>query len=371
MSDVYFMSMRANVKENLLEKEKRLMKEAGLDRLLKKGYLVAIKLHFGEKGNTAYIRPIFVRQVVDFVLDTGGLPFITDANTLYSGTRSDSVSHIKTAIENGFSYSVVNAPIIIADGLRGGSYQRVTMEGGFIKEAYIAKEIYDADFLISLAHFKGHELSGFGGAIKNTGMGCASRKGKLEQHSDLSPKVKQKKCVGCGLCAEHCSQKAISLIEKKANIDPNKCIGCGECIIICPNKAVDIQWSTDIEAFMKKMVDYTKAVLQNKQGKAFFLNFLTNISPACDCYGHSDMPICQDIGILASTDPVALDQASVDLVNNMPLSHGHFLSEKKEAQEDKFRALYPKVNWEFQLSYAEQIGLGERSYRLVSIPEKE
>lgn len=371
MADVYFMTMRAGVKEGLLEKEKRLLREAGLDKMIKKGQLVAIKLHFGEKGNTAYIRPIFVRQVVDLVMEAGGIPFLTDTNTLYSGTRSDSVSHIRTAVENGFAYSVVNVPIIIADGLRGGSFKRIPVENGVIKEAFIGREIYDSDFLISLTHFKGHELSGFGGAIKNTGMGCASRKGKLEQHSGLSPKVKQKRCVGCGLCADHCSQKAITVTGKKASIDEEKCIGCGECIIICPNKAIDIQWSADIEGFMKKMVDYTKAVLSNKKGRAFFINFLTNISPACDCYGHSDVPICQDLGVLASADPVALDQASVDMVNKAPISFGHFLAQRQGALQDKFKALYPKVNWEIQLSYAESIGIGKRAYNLITIPEKE
>jgi len=371
MQQVFFMDMRANPKESLLQKFRRLLQTAGLPDRIVKGQLLAIKLHFGEKGNSAFIRPIFIRQAVDLAIEKGALPFVTDSNTLYSGSRSDSVSHIRTAIENGFAYSVVGAPIIIADGLRGSSYQKVQLEGELIKEAYVAKEIYDADFLLSIAHFKGHELAGFGGAIKNVGMGCASRKGKLEQHSDLSPKVKTKKCIGCGLCTEHCSQRAIRLVEKKAQINQNLCIGCGECIIICPNKAIEIQWSTDIPRFLKKMVEYTKAILSNKKDKAFFVNFLTNISPACDCYGHNDMAICQDIGVLASWDPVAIDKASADLVNRMPLPMGHFLCGKKEAERDKFYALYPNVDWPFQLKYAEEIGLGTREYELVPIGERE
>jgi len=369
MQNVFFMDMRSSPKESLLQKFKRLLETAGVPEKMGRGQLLAIKLHFGEKGNSAFIRPIFIRQLVELALERKALPFLTDTNTLYSGSRSDSVSHLRTAIENGFAYSVVEAPIIIADGLRGSSYQKVAISGELIKEAYVAKEIYDADFLLSIAHFKGHELAGFGGAIKNVGMGCAARKGKLEQHSDLSPKVKAKKCIGCGMCAEHCSQKAISLVEKKAQIDQNLCIGCGECIIICPNKAIEIQWSSDIPRFLKKMVEYSKAVLSNKKDKAFFVNFLTNISPACDCYGHSDMAICQDVGVLASWDPVAIDKASADLVNRMPLPMGHFLCDKEGAEKDKFRALYPNVDWQFQLKYAEEIGLGTRDYQLVPLGE--
>ncbi len=366
-SRVYFSDMRCSINESLLAKLKRLMETSGLGDMIPKKALVGLKLHFGEKGNTAFIRPVFVRTIVDFVREKGAMPFLTDSNTLYSGTRGDSVSHIITAVENGFAYSVVGAPIIIADGLRGNSHVLVRMDGEVIKTAYVAKEVHDCDFLLSISHFKGHELAGFGGSIKNVGMGCASRKGKLEQHSDLCPKVKEKKCIGCGTCVEHCSQSAISLKDKKAYIDPKLCIGCGECILVCPSKAVDIQWSTDIKAFLKKMVEYTKAVLNNKKGKAFYLNFLTNISPACDCYGHSDMAICQDIGFLASHDPVAIDQASADLVNSMPIPLGHPLEGNKEAQKDKFRAIYPKVDWAFQLEYAEKIGLGTRNYELIKI----
>jgi uncharacterized Fe-S center protein len=329
--------------------------------------LVAIKLHFGEKGNTAYIRPTFVRQIVDRVRALGAFPFLTDANTLYAGTRGDSVSHLHTAIENGFSFSVVNAPLIIADGLRGASYAAVKIQQELLKTAYIGKEIAEADGLISLAHFKGHELSGFGGTIKNLGMGCASRRGKMVQHADVSPKITRKKCVGCGDCVEHCSQSAIALREEKAVIDAKKCIGCGECILICSNKAIDVQWNADIALFQKKMVEYTVAVLKGKQGRVAFLNFLTQISPACDCYGHSDAPIVHDLGIMASADPVAIDQASVDMVNRQKALEGTSLAANKEPGEDKFRALYPKVDWTIQLEYAEKVGLGSRNCELVTI----
>jgi len=366
-SKVYFTDMRASAKENLLAKVVRLADMLDLKQIVPPRGLVAIKLHFGEKGNTAYIRPTFVRQIVDRVKALGAFPFLTDANTLYAGTRADSVSHLHTAVENGFAFSVVNAPLIIADGLRGASYTAVKIGQELVKTAYVGTEIAEADGLISLAHFKGHELSGFGGTIKNLGMGCAARRGKMVQHADLSPKITRKKCVGCGECVEHCAQSAISLREGKAGIDPKKCIGCGECILICGNKAIDVQWNSDIALFQKKMVEYTLAVLKGKKGKVAFLNFLTQISPACDCYGHSDAPIVHDLGIMASLDPVAIDQASVDMVNRQKGLESSSLPANKNPGGDKFRAIYPKVDWTIQLEHAEKIGLGSREYELINL----
>ena len=366
-SKVYFADMRASAKENLLAKLVRLSERLGLKEVVPPRGLVAVKLHFGEKGNAAYIRPIFIRQVVEQIRSFGASPFLTDCNTLYSGTRSDSVSHITTAVQNGFAYSVVNAPIIIADGMRGASFEPVRINQELVKTAYVGKEIAEADALVSVAHFKGHEISGFGGTIKNIGMGCASRRGKMVQHSDLSPKVTRKKCVGCGDCVEHCSQSAISLEGEKAKIDPGKCIGCGECVLICSNEAISVRWNADMERFQKKMAEYAFAALKNKEGKAAFFNFLSHISPACDCYGHNDAPIVQDLGMLASLDPVAIEQASVDMVNRQTGLEGSSLALNKEPGGDKFRGLYPQVDWSIQLSYAERIGLGQRAYELVTI----
>ncbi|MBW1918960.1 MAG: DUF362 domain-containing protein [Deltaproteobacteria bacterium] len=348
-SKVYFAEVRASSRESLLNKVVRLADMIGLNQIIPERGLVAIKLHFGEKGNTAYIRPNFIRQIAEKVRSLGGKPFLTDCNTLYGGSRADSVSHISTAVENGFAYSVVNAPLIIADGLRGASSAGVEINQEIFKTAYLGKEIVESDAIISVAHFKGHELSGFGGTIKNLGMGCASRRGKMAQHSDLSPKVKRKKCVGCGDCVEHCSQRAISLKDKKAMIDSRRCIGCGECILVCPNGAIQIQWSADIALFQKKMVEYTFAVLKGKKRRAALFNFLTQISPACDCYDYNDAPIVQDVGIMASTDPVAIDQASVDMVNAQNSLKGSRLRGETPPGQDKFRALYPNVDWAIQL----------------------
>jgi hypothetical protein len=364
---VYFSDLRASARENLLAKIVKLLDSIEVKSIVLPRSLVAVKLHFGEKGNTAFIRPNFIRAIVDRIKAQGGYPFLTDANTLYVGTRGDSVSHLVTAIENGFAYAVVNAPLIIADGLRGGGFKPVVINREILKVAYVGSEIAEADAMVSVAHFKGHELSGFGGSIKNVGMGCASRRGKLVQHSDVSPKILRKKCIACGNCAEHCSQTAISIHEEKAVIDPKKCVGCGECILICSNHAIDVQWNADMVLFQKKMVEYTYAVLKNKKGRVAFLNFLTDISPACDCYGHNDAPIVPDLGIMASTDPVAIDQASVDMVNRQIGLENTRLSENRSAGEDKFGGIYPRIDWRVQLGYAEELGLGTRHYELVSI----
>ena len=366
-SKVYFADLRASHKENLLTKIVRLIDMIDLERIVRPRNLVAIKLHFGEKGNMAFIRPNFLRQIVDRIKALDAFPFLTDTNTLYAGARGHSVSHLDLAVENGFAYAVVNAPIIIADGMRGASSTTVRIDQENIKSAHIGKEIAESDVLFSVAHFKGHEFCGFGGTLKNVGMGCASRKGKLAQHSDLSPKVKKKKCIGCGDCVEHCAHSAIMLQDEKAVINPEKCVGCGECILICGNKAIDVQWNIDIPLFQKKMVEYTLGVLKGKKGRAVFMNFLTQISPACDCNGHNDAPIVGDLGIMISTDPVAVDQASVDRVNGETALEGSCLTSHKKAGEDKFTGLHPKVDWTIQLDYGEKLGLGSREYELVTI----
>ncbi len=370
-SNVYFADIRAGHKENLLDKLSRLVKTAGMPDMINKNELVALKLHFGEPGNASFIRPLFIRKLAEDITKMGASPFLTDANTLYSGERGNSVKHLHAAIQNGFAYSTVNAPIIIADGLRGKSETAVKVNLKRFKEVYIGKEITEADFLLSVSHFKGHELSGFGGTLKNLGMGCASRRGKLAQHSTLSPAIKRKKCIGCAECASHCSQHAISIkkneTKKYAEIDQAKCIGCGECIIICANEAVQIRWNQSVPVFLENMAEYTAGVLQNKKDKAFFINFIVDVSPACDCYGHNDAPIVQNIGIVASKNPVAIDQASVDLINKEQGLPNTCLKTNLASGEDKFKGIYPNVNWEIQLEYAEELGLGNRDYELIKI----
>jgi uncharacterized Fe-S center protein len=375
-SSVFFSDLKVESGKNILDKLDILLDRADLKGKIREKDLVAIKLHFGEKGNTAYVRPIFLRRVVDRVKRYKGKPFLTDTNTLYTGTRSEAVSHLTTASENGFTESVVNAPILIADGLRGNSAMKVRIDKPIFKTVSIAREIYMADALIGVTHFKGHELSGFGGALKNLGMGCSSREGKLSQHSNISPKVKGKTCKGCERCLGWCAQEAISMqspqsgVETKqsiAFIDPKKCVGCGECILTCPSGAIQIQWNESIPIFQKKMVEHAYGAVQKKKRKALYLSFLTQISPACDCYGYSDTPIVNDIGILSSEDPVAIDQASVDLVNDQEGNRSSKLPGAWKPGENKFRAIYPEVDWNIQLAYGEEIGLGTREYELIKI----
>ena len=374
-SDVFFADLKAGGK-TLLDKLDVLLDRTDLKGKIKERDLVAIKLHFGEKGNTAFIRPIFLRRVVDRVKQNKGKPFLTDTNTLYRGMRQEAISHLTNAYENGFAYSVVDAPILIADGLRGNSAMKVRIDKPIFKTVSIAREICMADALITVTHFKGHELSGFGGALKNLGMGCSSREGKLSQHSNISPQVKGKSCKGCERCLSWCAQKAISMqppqsgVETKqtiALIDPKKCVGCGECILTCPSGAIQIQWNESIPIFQKKMVEHAYGAVRKKKGKVLYLNFLTQISPACDCYGYSDAPIVNDIGMLSSEDPVAIDQASVDLVNSEAGNRSSRLKGAWNPGENKFRAIYPEVDWNIQLTYAEEIGLGTREYELIKI----
>jgi hypothetical protein len=375
-SSVFFSDLKVESGKTLLDKVDILLDRADLKAKIREKDLVAIKLHFGEKGNTAFVRPIFLRRVVDQVKELKGKPFLTDTNTLYTGTRSEAVSHLTTAFENGFTESVVNAPIVIADGLRGNNATKARIDKPIFKTVSIAREIDMADALITVTHFKGHELSGFGGALKNLGMGCSSREGKLSQHSNISPKVKGKSCKSCERCLSWCAQEAISMrapqsgVETKqaiAFIDPKKCVGCGECILTCPSGAIQIQWNESIPIFQKKMVEHAYGAVQKKKGKTLYLNFLSQISPACDCYGYSDTPIVRDIGILSSEDPVAIDQASVDLVNKEEGNRSSKLPKNWEPGGDKFRAIYPEVDWNIQLAYAEEIGLGTREYELIKI----
>jgi len=359
---------------NLLDKLDSLLNRTDLRGKIGESETVAIKLHFGEKGNTAFVPPYFVRRVVDHVKRCRGKPFLTDTNTLYRGSRSEAISHLLTAYEHGFAYSVVDAPVLIADGLRGNSAVKVRIDKPFFRTVPIARDIFMADVLLCVTHFTGHELSGFGGALKNLGMGCASREGKLSQHSNISPRVKEKSCSSCRRCLQWCPAEAISMIEPEiekkkavASIDPKRCIGCGECILTCPTGAIRIQWNESSLLFQKKMVEHAYGAIQKKRGKTIYLNFLTQITPACDCNHFSGPPMVDDIGILSSDDPVAIDQASADLVNGEEGKRTPKLEKRENPGGDKFRAVYPEIDSSIQLVYGEEIGLGTRNYELIRV----
>ncbi|HEX8960676.1 MAG TPA: DUF362 domain-containing protein [Geobacteraceae bacterium] len=366
-STVFFADMRAGHKENLFAKIGRLMQSCGIGERITRDDLVAVKVHFGERGNHTFVRPIFVRRVVEEIKGCGAKPFLTDSSTLYPGERKDGGSALVNAIENGFAFAVVGAPLIMSDGLRGHTAVDVTIKGELLHKVSIGTEIVEADALVAVSHFKCHELTGFGGALKNLGMGCASRSGKLTQHSTVAPVVAEKFCTACALCLKSCIHDAIAVIEGRTRIDPEKCAGCGRCITSCQKKAISIQWNEAAPLVMKKMCEYALGAVQGKGGKALYLNFITQVSPACDCYGHADAPIVNDIGICASVDPVALDQACADLVNAAPGNANTALQSGLEPGGDKFRGVHPGIDWEVQLEHGEKIGLGTRRYELVRI----
>ncbi len=368
-SKVYFSSMRASIKRNTLDRILGLVNSAGIDSKISKNDLVAIKIHFGEKGNTSYVRPVLVRPVVDRIRELGGKPFLTDANTLYVGTRGNACDHLTTALQNGFDYTVVNAPLIIADGLRGSTKNTVKVGLKHADEVHIGAEVVNSDAIISIAHFKCHELTGFGGAIKNLGMGSACREGKLFMHSTVAPYVAGDTCISCGVCIMHCAAGAISIPDDNAaaHVAPEKCVGCGECILVCQNSSIKIRWNEAIPTVQEKIVEYTYGVLKGKENKSLFINFITQVSPACDCYGYNDAPIVPDIGIAVSDDPVALDQACADLVNAAVGFRDTALQSGYGKGEDKFKGVYDYIDWEIQLKYAQKIGLGSTGYELVEI----
>lgn len=363
---VYLAGVRAHGEnDNKVNRIRALFDAAGFGALIDKDDLVALKMHFGERGGDAYIRPPFVRQVVDKIKERGGKPFLTDAATLYSGSRHNAVDHIWTAVEHGFDIAVAGAPLIIADGLRGNSTTLVEIGQKHFKNVRISADVVSADAMISLAHFKGHMQAGFGGTMKNLGMGAATPAGKRDQHG--SKAMTGDNCKACGSCENVCPEGAIKVVNGRAATDIARCSGCGECMTVCPNQNIEFNWETEAGPFAEKMIEYTLGVLKNKKGKAGFMNFLLGISPECDCVPWSDAPIVPDIGILASTDPVAIDKASYDLVNRQAGFPNSALKKSHAPGQDKFRDLWPHIDGSIQFRYAEKIGLGSADYKLVEI----
>lgn len=366
-SDVFFADIRAKGEgENTGSKIERLFTRAGFSSLIGKGDLTAIKIHFGEMGGDSFVSPLHVRRVVDLVRGAGGVPFLTDTGTLYRGSRSNAVTHIETAIRHGFDYAVVGAPVIIADGLKGSNWRDVPVNGRHFKKVRIAADILDASCMIVLSHFKGHMLAGFGGALKNLAMGCAPPAGKREQHT-AKAFVHRERCLGCGSCVEFCPAGAAFLDGGVCSIDRERCLGCGDCIRACGENAIEFDWEVEIDPFLERMIEYAYGGLYGKGNRTGFMNFLLNITPDCDCVPWSDASIVPNIGILASRDPVALDHASYDLVNSSRGIGGTALVSGFGEGEDKFRGLWPHTNGLHQIEYAEQMGLGSASYRLIEV----
>ncbi len=367
-SKVYFADLRADVHENLQQKLTRLMKTAGMGDIDFQDKFVAIKLHFGEPGNLAFLRPNWARTVADFVKERGGKPFLTDCNTLYVGGRKNALDHMDSAMLNGFNPMTTGCQIIIGDGLKGSDEVEVPVVGGeYVKNAKIGRAVMDADVFISLTHFKGHEEAGFGGCLKNIGMGCGSRAGKMEQHNAGKPHVAEKHCIGCGQCRKICAHGAPIIENGKAHIDHDKCVGCGRCIAVCPKNAVQINWDETTINLNRKIAEYTKAVVDGRP--CFHISLVIDVSPNCDCRPENDMAIVPNVGMFASFDPVALDMACVDAVNAQTPLRGSAADDAhaKAHVHDHFQRLHPDTNWRSCLEHGEKIGIGTREYELIKI----
>ena len=364
-SKVYYTDMRVRPGDSLLKKLTRLMQKAGIDTIDFDGKFTAIKIHFGEPGNLAFLRPNYAKAVADVVKSLGGLPFLTDCNTLYVGSRKNALEHMDSAYTNGFSPFSTGCHVVIADGLKGTDEVYVPVENGeYIKEAKIGRAIMDADIFITLSHFKGHEATGFGGALKNIGMGCGSRAGKMEMHSAGKPHVNQDLCIGCKKCAMICAHDAPEFTDKKAYINHDKCVGCGRCLGVCPKDAICPASDESNDILNCKIAEYSKAVIHGRPN--FHISLVIDVSPYCDCHAENDAAIVPDVGFFASFDPVALEVACADAVNAQPDIEHSCLGEA-QADEDHFHAVSPSTNWKSCVEHAAKIGIGNLEYELIQV----
>lgn len=391
-SQVCFADMHAKAGDSILAKFERLIEKAGIDQIDFKGKFVAVKVHFGEVGNMAFLRHQYAKVLCDHIKARGGKPFLTDCNTLYVGYRNNALNHLDAAFINGYNPLSTGVHTIIADGLRGTDEREIPVVGGeYVKEAKIGAAVAEADIIVSLTHFKGHVNAGFGGALKNIGMGCGSKKGKMEMHSSGTPRIDGGKCIGCGMCVDHCANDGVHVVDGTAVIDEGHCVGCGYCIAYCPAGAIMTKWDEAKPVMNKKIAEYTKAVLDGKP--SFHVSLVLDVSPDCDCERHNDVPVIPNVGMFASFDPVALDQACVDAANKQPVIQGSKADPQvKEASasdhmdgaraipeqaysehaagddgHDVFRMVHPDTDWAAGLDHAVKLGIGTREYELVVV----
>ena len=391
-SQVCFADMHAKAGDSILAKFERLIEKAGIDQIDFKDKFVAVKVHFGEVGNMAFLRHQYAKVLCDHIKARGGKPFLTDCNTLYVGYRNNALNHLDAAFINGYNPLSTGVHTIIADGLRGTDEREIPVAGGeYVKEAKIGAAVAEADIIVSLTHFKGHVNAGFGGALKNIGMGCGSKKGKMEMHSSGTPRIDGGKCIGCGMCVDHCANDGVHVVDGTAVIDEGHCVGCGYCIAYCPAGAIMTKWDEAKPVMNKKIAEYTKAVLDGKP--SFHVSLVLDVSPDCDCERHNDVPVIPNVGMFASFDPVALDQACVDAANKQPVLQGSKADPQvKEASasdhmdgaraipeqaysehaagddgHDVFRMVHPDTDWAAGLDHAVKLGIGTREYELVVV----
>jgi len=367
---VYFAPARSKTNRGLADRFAQMLDTVGPD-VVRKSDLVALKTTFGEEGCTSFVRPLYLRKAVDWVKKKGGKPFLTDSSTLYHGRRSNGVDHLNLAVEHGFSYATIGAPLVIADGIRSRDYVEVDVGLKHFKTVKFGSAAYYADSLVCVSHFKGHLATGFGGTFKNLGMGLGSRSAKQTMHAVVKPEFKDESlCTGCGDCVKACATGAVRVVSGKATFDYSKCTGCAECISVCTQRALRILWNESSRNLCEKMVETAYGVLKDKKGRAVFFNFVIDVTPDCDCLSWSDNPIVQDVGVLGSTDPVAVEQASLDMVNARPSLPDSEIGESAGPGTDKFKAIRPDIDGEVQIEYAEELGMGTRKYELVNLDER-
>lgn len=373
-ANVYFTDFRTVAGgDGLPIKLQKMIKKAGIGQIDMEGKFVAIKMHFGELGNLGFLRPNYARAVVDVVKELGGKPYLTDCNTLYPGSRKNALEHLECAWQNGFTPLTVGCPILIGDGLKGTDDVLVPVEGGeYIKEAKIGRAVMDADIFISLSHFKGHEMTGFGGSIKNIGMGCGSRAGKKEQHSSGKPYIDEERCRGCKKCQRECANNGLIFKEetKKMFVNTDNCLGCGRCLGACNFDAIAFVNDNAAKDLNRRMVEYAKAAIGGRPN--FHISLILDVSPNCDCHPENDAPILPDIGMFASFDPLALDQACVDACLKQPPMPGSQLYDNMHKADfvdnhDHFVNSTPESEWRTCLEHGEKIGLGTREYEIIRV----
>ncbi|MCK9572477.1 MAG: DUF362 domain-containing protein [Candidatus Omnitrophica bacterium] len=353
-SKVYFISLNENdPPESANEKLKYLLEQSALFDFVPAGVCAVVKMHFGEDGNTGFVKPHFLKIIIQALKEKGAQPFLSDTNTLYSGRRTNCADHLALAYEHGFTQTATGAKVIIPDDRDKDCAKSVKIDGKIFKQVSLAGIYLDTSVFIGVAHFKGHIVTGFGGALKNIGMGSATRKGKLAQHSELAPVVIWENCTGCAACSKICPAQAINIVNKKSVIDQAKCIGCASCIAVCKFRALDVNWGSGADLLQEKMIEHAAGVLKDKKGKSVFINFATKITKECDCIAKDDARICPDIGIFASTDPVSVDQACLDAVI-------------KKCGRDIFKQLHPQRDGLKQLKHAVDLNLGSRDYELIN-----
>ncbi|MBN1423755.1 DUF362 domain-containing protein [Candidatus Fermentibacteria bacterium] len=354
MSDVWFIPATADDPQGCQERMRALLGASGILSRLGHGDLVGIKVHIGETRKRQFLGQELAAECASETHARGAHPFFTDTCVLYKSRRDDAVNHTILAHEHGYSVERAGAPFLVADGLLGTDEEPVAVPAVGPAPIAVAGMARRAHGVLVIAHATGHLATGFGGVIKSLGMGLAARKGKLAMHSVSKPFIRAKVCTACGECALWCPEDAITVTER-ASIDQARCIGCGECLAVCRFGAVGFDWKASSQALQQKIAEHALAVVFGREARFGYVVIALRITKDCDCIEDPGPPLFGDIGLLASRDPVAIDQAALDLIKERT---------GRPLQEWGYRQIDPTV----QLLHAEAIGLGSRAYRLITLP---